>query len=112
MDEATYQKADLVVTTSNHALFEYVLGTEAEQSRRPMSTLYRRRYRQTHYPTLPEIVAGSQPGRTRNNQMTFHHNLSAGIQFAAAGYLVYRYARENGLGRELPLEWFQQEIRN
>lgn len=112
MDDATYQKADLVVTTSNHALLEYVLGTEAERNRRPTSAPYRRRYRETHYPTLPEILVGSQAGRTRNDQTTFHHNLSAGIQFAAVGYLVYRYARENGLGRELPLEWFQQEIRN
>ena len=112
MDDATYDKADLVVMTSNHALFDYVLGSEEDRKRRPMSSAYRRRYKETNYPTLPEIIVGTKKGRTSGDQITFHHNLSAGIQFAAVGYLVYRYAKENGLGRELPLEWFQQDIRN
>lgn len=112
MDDATYDKADLVVMTSNHALFDYVLGSEEDRKRRPMSSAYRRRYKETNYPTLPEIIVGTKKGRTSGEQITFHHNLSVGIQFAAVGYLVYRYAKENGLGRELPLEWFQQEIRN
>ncbi len=31
-----------------------------------------------------------------------------GIQFAAAGYAVYRAAREAGIGREVPTDWFTQ----
>lgn len=112
MEDTVYDKADLIVMTSNHALFDYALGTEEERSRRPMSAPYRRRYKETNYPTLPELIVGAKAGRTTRDQMTFHHNLSAGIQFAAVGYLVYRYAKKNGLGKELPLEWFQQDIRN
>ncbi len=31
-----------------------------------------------------------------------------GIQFAAVGYAAYRAAREAGVGRELPTEWFTE----
>ena len=33
-----------------------------------------------------------------------------GIQFAAMAKLVYDLARARGLGRQLPLEWFQQNV--
>jgi alanine dehydrogenase len=112
MDDATYNKADLVVRTSNDAMLEYVLGSEEDRKRRPMGSAYRRRYTETNQTTLSEVIVGAKPGRTSDDQMTFHHNLPVGIQFPAVGYLVYRYAKENGLGRELPLEWFQQDIRN
>ena len=50
---ATYDKADLVVMTSNHALFDYVLGSEEDRKRRPMSSAYRRRYKENElsYPS-------------------------------------------------------------
>ncbi len=112
MDDATYQKADLVVRTWNDPTSEYVLGSQEDRQRRPMSSTYRRRYERRDQTTLPEVIAGTKPGRSRDDQMTFHDNDPIGIQFAAVGYLVYRYAKENGLGRELPLEWFQQDIRN
>ena len=60
-------------------------------------------------PTLPEIVAGRVPGRARDDETTcFINNLGMGYQFAATGALVYRKAREAGLGRELPTEWFTE----
>ena len=35
-----------------------------------------------------------------------------GIAFASVGGLTYHLARERGLGRELPTDWFLQDIRN
>jgi alanine dehydrogenase len=112
LESATYEKADVVVATSNNAVLNYALGTREERDRRPIDANYQRRYQEKHYTTLPEILTGVKPGRTSDSQTTLHHNFSAGIQFAAVGYLVYRYAKDKGLGRELPLEWFQQDIRN
>ncbi len=111
-DDQTFQKADLVVSTTNLSFTEYLIGSEEERGRRPMDAAYRRRYKPTAYPTLDEVVAGKTAARTSPYQITFHHNLSAGLQFAAIGHLVYRYAKEKSRGRELPLEWFQQDIRN
>ena len=110
-DDQTFQKADLIVSTTNLSFTEYLIGSEEERARRPMDAAYRRRYQPTDYPTLDGVVAGKTM-RTSAYQVTFHHNLSAGLQFAAIGHLVYRYAKEKNKGRELPLEWFQQDIRN
>ena len=35
-----------------------------------------------------------------------------GLQFAAASWITYQRAREQGLGRQLPTEWFLQDIRD
>jgi hypothetical protein len=78
----------------------------------PRDSYYLRRYKEKNYTTLPEIIVGSKPARILDDQMTLHHNFSAGIQFAALGYLVYRYAKDNNLGHELPGDWFQQDIRD
>jgi len=37
---------------------------------------------------------------------------SQGLQFAAVAGKVYQLARERGLGREIPTEWFLQDIRD
>jgi hypothetical protein len=35
-----------------------------------------------------------------------------GLQFSSVGAVVYRRAKERGLGRALPAEWFLQDIKN
>jgi ornithine cyclodeaminase/alanine dehydrogenase-like protein (mu-crystallin family) len=37
------------------------------------------------------------------------NHLGLGLQFSAAAARVYELAREKGLGRELPTEWFSQD---
>ena len=60
---------------------------------------------------LEQIVGGLQPGRTDPRQRTlFVNNAGKGIQFAALGKVVYDRARELGIGRDLPTEWFLQDI--
>lgn len=60
---------------------------------------------------LPDIVAGSHPGRNAAGQITIFGGLNTfgpGTAYAAIGALLLRRAREKGLGRELPSEWFLQ----
>lgn len=62
-------------------------------------------------PTLPEVIAGKTPGRGAPEQVTcFLNNIGMGYQFAAAGAAVYRKAKAQGRGRELPTEWFTQDV--
>jgi ornithine cyclodeaminase/alanine dehydrogenase-like protein (mu-crystallin family) len=62
-------------------------------------------------PTLGDVIAGAVPGRRSNREVTcFMNNLGLGLQFAAAGAVVYRKAKETGLGRELPTELFTQDV--
>ena len=49
-------------------------------------------------PTLPQLVT------------CFINNIGLGYQFAAAGSLVYRKAKESGLGHEVPTDWFTEDV--
>ena len=62
-------------------------------------------------PTLGELVAGMAEGRRSAEQTSCFLNLSGiGLQFAAAGAALYRKARAAGAGRELPGEWFTEDV--
>jgi hypothetical protein len=52
-------------------------------------------------------------GRTSANQITYSErgNLQ-GAQFHAVAGKVYELAKRAGLGREIPTEWFLQDIRD
>ena len=60
---------------------------------------------------VQDLVAGKIPGRTHPGQITvFNNNTGAGTQFAALGAAVLRRARTLGLGREIPTEWFLEDV--
>jgi ornithine cyclodeaminase/alanine dehydrogenase-like protein (mu-crystallin family) len=64
------------------------------------------------YPEICDLIAGKAPSRTDDQQITFFlNNVGTGVQFAAMGYCAYQGAREKGLGREIPSEWFMQDIK-
>jgi alanine dehydrogenase len=60
---------------------------------------------------IQELLAGRVTGRTTSNQITvFNNNTGAGTQFAALGSAVLKRARDLGLGREIPTEWFLEDV--
>ena len=62
-------------------------------------------------PTLPELIAGQVEGRKSAGEVTcFMNNLGLGYQFAAAGAVVYRKAKADGVGHELPTDWFTEDV--
>jgi alanine dehydrogenase len=61
--------------------------------------------------TLAELCAGQSDGRRGQEDRTyFANNEGHGIQFSAAGAFVLKRAMERGVGRQLPAEWFLQDI--
>jgi ornithine cyclodeaminase/alanine dehydrogenase-like protein (mu-crystallin family) len=63
------------------------------------------------YPELCELLAERAPGRSRADEITcFVNNVGTGLQFAAAGACVLRKAREQGVGKELPDDWFTEDV--
>lgn len=62
-------------------------------------------------PTLPDLIVGRVDGRKSDRDVTcFINNLGLGYQFAAAGSLLYRKAKENGAGHDLPTDWFTEDV--
>ncbi len=66
-----------------------------------------------NYPHLVELMTGQTPGRTSDQQIShFIDYGTQGLQFAVVAGTVYQRAKERGLGRELPTDWFVQDIRD
>jgi ornithine cyclodeaminase/alanine dehydrogenase-like protein (mu-crystallin family) len=63
------------------------------------------------YPDLGELLAERAPGRERAEEITcFANNVGTGLQFAAAGAALLRKARDQRVGRELPDDWFSEDV--
>lgn len=64
-------------------------------------------------PDFAALISGEVKGRTDRRQITFYRNVgNQGLQFSALAPIVYRKARAEGMGREIPTEWFLQDIRD
>jgi ornithine cyclodeaminase/alanine dehydrogenase-like protein (mu-crystallin family) len=60
---------------------------------------------------LSDVIGGKSRRRQNDREMTcFINNLGLGVQFAAVGAKVYELAKKQGIGRELPSDWFLQSV--
>jgi ornithine cyclodeaminase/alanine dehydrogenase-like protein (mu-crystallin family) len=111
LDWATLERADLIgVRSQEEATFHHAPGhapvEAAERKRLPQGLA-------TKVFELGAIVAG-QAGRRSSQEITLFTgggtgaSSGLGIQFAAVAFAAYRAAREAGLGRQVPTEWFTE----
>jgi hypothetical protein len=64
-------------------------------------------------PDFADLVTGKCKGRTDRDQVTFYRNVgNQGLQFSSVGGFVYAQAVKQKKGREIPTEWFLQDIRD
>jgi len=64
-------------------------------------------------PSLADVISGKAKGRTDERQTSWFLNLGVmGVQFGAVCTVAYNKAKEQGIGREIPTEWFTQNIRD
>jgi ornithine cyclodeaminase/alanine dehydrogenase-like protein (mu-crystallin family) len=66
---------------------------------------------------LVDLIAGTAQGRLNDAEISASGGVSdgggkQGLQFVTTASLVYDSAKRLGLGREIPTEWFLQDIRN
>jgi ornithine cyclodeaminase/alanine dehydrogenase-like protein (mu-crystallin family) len=123
-DEQIFNRCDVIVRLGDQTLASresdagfrpfhmagYIAGQPEELARIPRAKV---EINVERHPRLVEIVSGKAPGRTSPHQITCFINIGTqGLQFASVGGRVYHLARERGIGRELPTEWFIQDIRD
>lgn len=105
MEDTRYFRKDLVGTPG-----AFVAGTPEERERIPRN---RAAGLFDAWPNYVDIVSGQSAGRVDDRQITHYQTIGNwGVQFSSVGALVHRKAREQGIGRKLPLDWFTQDIRN
>lgn len=115
LDPATADNVDRIVTTTRRPYIfnrDLVLGSDEEYEayldeweNGPFPV-----YSPIDFTEIREVLVGDAPGRADDDEIVFYDNRSCGIQFAALGQLIHRRAEEAGLGTEVPLSWFLQDI--
>jgi ornithine cyclodeaminase/alanine dehydrogenase-like protein (mu-crystallin family) len=101
LDDATVERAELVVVRSRaEATFHHAPGHAPRAAAHPR--------RDNGVVELGDVLTGAVGRRTDDGVTLFTGGGGLGIQFAAVAHVVYERARERGLGRELPTEWFTQ----
>jgi alanine dehydrogenase len=131
LDPKTFERANVIVKQGlpgvipndpnqrveigrGHSPVAYIAGTDEEVARLPASSADSNRvFAEERYPYFVDLASGAAPGRTSDDDITIYLNVGyQGLQFAAVGAAVYNAAKAQGLGRELPTEWFLQDIRD
>jgi alanine dehydrogenase len=94
-----------------HGNVGYIAGQPDERARIPNPTVDN--YKGDYFKYFMDVRAGRVPSRTNNKQVTFFINAGTqGLQFAACAGKVVELAKQKKIGRELPTEWFLQDIRD
>ncbi len=62
---------------------------------------------------LADVLQGRARGRTSDAQITYSERGNIqGVQFYSVAAAAYEEARRRGIGREIPTEWFLQDVRD
>ena len=104
IDDETIRRADLYVVHSKEV-------AQLDQSPDVWEVAQKGIMKWESIQEVQDLVAGKIAGRTSPGQITvFNNNTGAGTQFAALGAAVLRRARAMGMGREIPTEWFLEDV--
>lgn len=103
-DATTMERSDLIVLNSRETAVH-------NQQRELLDLIDAGRVGWEKVCDLGEVLIGRNAGRGDDRQIVYYKsNTGVGIQFAAAGGLIYDACRKRGLGRELPTEWFGADL--
>lgn len=103
-DAATMIRSDLVVLNNRETAIQ-------NQQRELLDLIDQGKIGWEKVCELGEVLIGKHAGRTNDRQVIYYKsNTGVGIQFAAAGALIYEACKKQGLGRELPAEWFGADL--
>lgn len=100
LDDETIKRSDLIYVNSRQQVF---LDKQVDLYDR----LQRKMIQESQIHELGELLVEKAPGRTDPRQITLHkNNCGMGIQFAVTAMRIYELAKQKGIGREIPREWF------
>lgn len=103
-DAATMVRSDLIVLNNRETAV-------TNQQRELLDLIDEGKFGWEKVCELGEILIGRRPGRASDRQLIYYKsNTGVGVQFAAAGALVYEACKKQGLGREIPTEWFGADL--
>ena len=114
LDPDVIRKAQVLIshyTGGRPAVIDASRGITHAEKTEGIRQRMREAVRELELPNLHDLVLGRAKGRTSPEQVScFLNFVGLGYQFAAVGSVVLRRARELGLGRDLPTDWFTEDV--
>ncbi|MEA2905624.1 MAG: alanine dehydrogenase [Alphaproteobacteria bacterium] len=114
LDIAVFKTADVLVThytRGRPAVIDASRGVAHAESTEGLRKAVREALGEFKLPNLHDLVLGRVPGRTAPEQVTcFLNYVGLGYQFAVVGSVLHRKAKEQGVGRDLPTDWFTEDV--
>jgi len=114
LDPAVFKKADVLIahyTAGRPAVIDSSRGVTHADETEDMRKAVRAALKEHELPNLHDLVLGRTEGRTTPEQVScFLNYVGLGYQFAAVGSLLHRKALELRIGRELPTDWFTEDV--
>jgi alanine dehydrogenase len=109
LDESVFTRSDVVAIHTRFGGAHHYLPPGVEH----LPGVRREKPRNwDRFPEIADLISGRVAGRTSPDQITFFlNNIGTGVQFASVAHAIYTRASEGGLGREVPTEWFLQDIK-
>jgi len=103
-DALTFTRSDLIVLSNKETAIQ-------NQQKELLDLIDEEKLGWEKVCELGEILIGKHAGRVNDEQLIYYkNNTGLGIQFAAAGEVIYEACKKGGLGRELPTEWFGADV--
>jgi ornithine cyclodeaminase/alanine dehydrogenase-like protein (mu-crystallin family) len=110
VDETVFEKSDFIAIHTQYGGIHHYLPPGLKED---LPGIRREKPRDwSRYPDMGDLITGKTSGRTNESQVTFFlNNVGTGLQFAVMGHCVHESAKKKGLGREIPTEWFLQDVK-
>ncbi len=103
-DATTFLRADLIVLNNRQTSL-------TNQQREMLDLIDEGKISWDNICELGQVLIGENPGRKNDDEIIYYKsNTGVGIQFAAAGAVIYEECKKKGIGRELPTEWFGADL--
>ncbi len=100
LDDETIKRSELIVVNSRQQVF---LDKQPDLYNRLETEVIQ----ESQIHELGELLVSKAPKRSSSRQITLHkNNTGMGIQFAVTAMRIYELAKQRGIGREIPREWF------
>jgi ornithine cyclodeaminase/alanine dehydrogenase-like protein (mu-crystallin family) len=116
LDALTYKRSDpLIIHWREAKPFQIVIGVDPQSipdvAEGWLHPITREDAAIWDLPMISQLVNGQHPGRTNDDSIScFCNNVGLGLQFAAVGSEVLARAREARVGREIPTDWFLEDV--
>jgi alanine dehydrogenase len=101
IDGTLVRRSSLFTTTKSH-VYEYLFRGE-KRDYKSASPFWKE---WDKVQELEQVMIGETLGRRSGTEITLFYGDGAGLQFVTLGHHVFTKARERGIGRELPTDWF------